>query len=301
MTRSPISPISPVRRTLLLTAASVPLAAACTSLAGGTSGHAAAQDRLAALESAAGGRLGVAALNTASGAQLSHRANERFALCSTFKVLAVSAILRRSATEGGMLQRRIAYTKAELVAYSPITEKHAGAGLTVAELCAAALQYSDNTAANLLMQLLGGPAAVTAFARAIGDDTFRLDRWETELNTAIPGDPRDTSTPAAMAASLQRLTLGDALGGAERERLVAWMRGNTTGATRIRAGVPADWLVADKTGSGDYGTANDIGVAWPPGKPPIVLAIYFTQPGKDAVYRNDVLASAARIAAEALS
>ncbi|MGO4156784.1 class A beta-lactamase [Cupriavidus sp. YAF13] len=291
----------PVRRTLLLAAATAPFAAACTPWAGRTEGRAAAQDRLAALESAAGGRLGIAALNTASGARLSHRANERFALCSTFKVIAASAVLQRSATQDGLLQRRIAYKKDELVAYSPITEKHVGDGMTVAELCAAALQYSDNTAANLLMKLLGGPAAVTAFARAIGDDQFRLDRWETELNTALPGDPRDTSTPAAMAASLQRLALGDALGVAEREQLVAWMRGNTTGATRIRAGVPADWQVADKTGSGDYGTANDIGVAWPPGKPPIVLAIYFMQPGKDAAYRNDVLASAARIAVEALS
>lgn len=291
----------PVRRTLLLAAATAPFTAACTPWAGRTEGIVAAQDRLAALESAAGGRLGIAALNTANGAWLNHRANERFALCSTFKVIAASAVLQRSATQAGLLQRRIAYKKDELVAYSPITEKHVGDGLTVAELCAAALQYSDNTAANLLMKLLGGPAAVTAFARAIGDDQFRLDRWETELNTALPGDPRDTSTPAAMAASLQRLTLGDALGGAEREQLVAWMRGNTTGATRIRAGMPADWQVADKTGSGDYGTANDIGVAWPPGKPPIVLAIYFTQPGKDAAYRNDVLASAARIAAEALS
>ncbi|MES2011418.1 MAG: class A beta-lactamase [Pseudomonadota bacterium] len=290
----------PARRTLLLAAATAPFAAACTSWAGRTEGSVAAQDRLAALESAAGGRLGIAALNTANGARLSHRANERFALCSTFKVIAASAVLQRSATQAGLLQRRIAYKKDELVAYSPITEKHVGDGLTVAELCAAALQYSDNTAANLLMKLLGGPAAVTAFARAIGDDQFRLDRWETELNTALPGDPRDTSTPAAMAASLQRLTLRDALGGAEREQLVAWMRGNTTGAMRIRAGVPADWQVADKTGSGDYGTANDIGVAWPPGKPPIVLAIYFTQPGKDAAYRNDVLASAARIAAQAL-
>lgn len=291
----------PVRRTLLLAAVTAPFAAACTPWAGRAEGSAAAQDRLAALESAAGGRLGIAALNTASGARLSHRADERFALCSTFKVIAASAVLQRSATQAGLLQRRIAYKKDELVAYSPITEKHVGDGLTVAELCAAALQYSDNTAANLLMKLLGGPAAVTAFARAIGDNQFRLDRWETELNTALPGDPRDTSTPAAMAASLQRLTLGDALGRAEREQLVAWMRGNTTGATRIRAGVPADWQVADKTGSGDYGTANDIGVAWPPGRPPIVLAIYFTQPGKDAAYRNDVLASAARIAAEALS
>jgi beta-lactamase class A len=147
-------------------------------------------------------------------------------------------------------------------------------------------------------------AAVTAFARSIGDAEFRLDRWETELNTAIPGDARDTSTPAAMAGSLQRLALGDGLGGAERDRLVQWMRGNTTGAARIRAGVPEDWQVADKTGSGDYGTANDVAVAWPPAKPPLVLAIYFTQRGKDAKdveYRNDVLATAARIVAEAVA
>lgn len=295
----------PVRRTLLLAAASVPFAgAACTSWAGKTGGSSAAQDRLAALESAAGGRLGVAALNSANGARISHRANERFPLCSTFKVLAASAILQRSAVQSGLLQRRIAYTKDELVAYSPITGEHAGEGMTVAELCAAALQYSDNTAANLLMKMLGGPSAVTAFARSIGDAEFRLDRWETELNTAIPGDARDTSTPAAMAGSLQRLALGDALGGAERDRLVHWMRGNTTGAARIRAGVPADWQVADKTGSGDYGTANDVAVAWPPGKPPLVLAIYFTQRGKDAkdaAYRNDVLATAARIVAEAVA
>lgn len=291
---------SPVRRTLLLAAASVPFTSACTSLAGRAGGSAAAQDRLAALESAAGGRLGVAALNTANGARISHRASERFPLCSTFKVLAASAILQRSAAESGLLQRRIAYTKDELVAYSPVTGKHAGEGMTVSELCAAALQYSDNTAANLLMKILGGPAAVTAFARSIGDDAFRLDRWETELNTAIPGDPRDTSTPAAMSRSLQRLALGDALGAAERGRLVAWMRGNTTGATRIRAGVPADWQVADKTGSGDYGAANDIAVAWPPGKSPVVMAIYFTQGDKDAAYRNDVLATAARIVADAI-
>ena len=291
---------SPVRRTLLLAAASVPFTSACTSWAGRAGGSAAAQDRLAALESAAGGRLGVAALDTANGARISHRASERFPLCSTFKVLAVSAILQRSAAESGLLQQRITYTKDELIAYSPVTGKHAGEGMTVSELCAAALQYSDNTAANLLMKRLGGPAAVTAFARSIGDDAFRLDRWETELNTAIPGDPRDTSTPAAMLRSLQRLALGDALGAAERGRLVAWMRGNTTGAARIRAGVPADWQVADKTGSGDYGAANDIAVAWPPGKPPVVMAIYFTQRDKDAAYRNDVLAAAARIVAEAM-
>jgi beta-lactamase class A len=242
----------------------------------------------------------VAALNTAGGAQLNYRASERFALCSTFKVLAASAILRRSATEPGLLQRRIFYTKDAVVAWSPITGRHIDRGMTIAEICAAALQYSDNTAANLMIRLLGGPAGVTAFARSIGDDTFRLDRWETSLNDAVPGDPRDTSTPGAMLRDLQLLAMGDVLGEAERARLVQWMRGNTTGAKRIRAGVPAGWSVADKTGSGDYGTSNDIGLAWPPGKPPIVLAIYFTQHAKAAALRDDVVAAATRIVVEAL-
>ncbi|APA89734.1 class A beta-lactamase (plasmid) [Paraburkholderia sprentiae WSM5005] len=291
---------SSVRRALLLAVASVPFTGACTLGSDSTRGFTEAQRRLGALESATGGRLGVAALNTADGTQVQHRADERFPFCSTFKVMAASAILKRSETENGLRRQHIAYTKDELVAYSPITAEHAGTGMTVSELCAAALQHSDNTAGNLLIKMLGGPAAVTAFARSIGDDPFRLDRWETELNTAIPGDPRDTTTPAAMAGSLQRLALGDALGAPERAMLIEWMRGNTTGAAKIRAGVPAAWSVADKTGGGDYGTTNDIAVMWPPGKPPIVLAVYFTQPDKDAPVRNDVVATAARIVAETL-
>lgn len=256
---------------------------------------------LAKLEAEAGGRLGVMAFDTASGRRIAHRADERFPACSTFKMLAAAAVLARSADDPGLLQRRMRYPASALVTYSPVTEKHVADGMTVAELCAAALQYSDNTAGNLLMKQIGGPAGVTAYARSIGDETFRLDRWETELNTAIPGDPRDTCTPAAMARNLQRLLLGDALPAAPRAQLEAWMRGNTTGATRIRAGVPPGWAVADKTGAGDYGVVNDIGIAWPPNRPPIVLAIYFTQERKDAPMRNDVVAAAARIAATALA
>lgn len=288
----------PLRRALLLAAVSMSLIGAGTSSSARARRPATARDRLSALEAASGGRLGVAALNTADGARLDHRAGERFAFCSTFKVLAASAILKRAAGDGSLLQQRVTYEKKDLVTYSPMTEKHVGQGMTVAELCAAALQYSDNTAANLLVKMLGGPGAVTAFARSIHDDTFRLDRWETELNTAIPGDPRDTSTPEAMMTSLQRLTLGDALGAPQRDQLVQWMLGNTTGATRIRAGVPAAWTVADKTGAGSYGTTNDIGVLWPPGGPPVVLAVYFTQTDKEAPARNDVVASAARVVAE---
>jgi beta-lactamase class A len=291
---------SPVRRALLLAAASLPLAGLGTSVPGSAYAET-PQDALAALEAGSGGRLGVAALNTADGAWIGHRADERFALCSTFKILAVAALLKRSAAESALLEQRVSYTGDQLVTYSPITEKHVDTGMTVAEICAAALQYSDNTAANLIIELVGGPAAVTAFARSIGDDAFRLDRIETALNSAIPGDPRDTSTPNAMAKTLHGMTLGDLLGKPQRDGLVGWMRGNTTGAKRIRAGVPADYGVADKTGTGSYGTANDVGLVWPPGKPPIVAAIYFTHDDKAAVARDDVLASATKIVIEAFA
>jgi len=255
----------------------------------------------AALEAAAGGgRIGVAGLNTANKKTVSHRADERFPFCSTFKLISVSAILKRSESDPTLLARRIEYGSQALVKYSPVTNLHVGTGMTTSAICAAALQYSDNTAANLIIRLLGGPAAVTSFARSIGDDSFRLDRWEIALNGAVPGDPRDTTTPAAMMADLRRATLGDLLDPSQRNQLVTWMRGCKTGLRRIRAAVPADWAVADKTGTGDYGTANDIAVIWPPGKQPIVLAIYVTLEKKNAPARDDLVAAAARIALAAL-
>lgn len=279
----------------MLATVSVPIAMVWTSWA--TKGNAAvsAQAQLVNLERALNGRLGVYVLNTANGTQLSYRANEHFPMCSTFKVLLVSAILKRSTQIDGLMQQRIKYQHSNLVTYSPITEQHVEEGMTVAALCAAAIQYSDNTASNLLIKILGGPGAVTTFARSIGDRQFRLDRWETALNSAIPGDRRDTSTPNAMGQSLQRLALGDALEPHLQMQLRAWLRGNTTGAARIRAGVPADWQVGDKTGTGDYGTANDIAVLWLSQRAPVVVAIYTTQGRKDAKARNDVVASAARI------
>ncbi|GAB3477723.1 class A beta-lactamase [Polaromonas eurypsychrophila] len=289
---------SPFRRHLLLVLATSPLLSACTATARRDSTT--AQARLAALETESGGRLGVFAINTADGSVISHRGDERFPLCSTFKVVASAAVLAQSAREPDLLSQRIKYTRAEMVTYSPITEKHLANGMTVAELCAAAIQYSDNTAGNMLIKILGGPPAVTAYARSIGDPSFRLDRWETELNTAIPGDARDTTTPAAMAATLQKLVLGNTLAPPQRDQLQAWLRGNTTGATRIRAGVPAGWIVGDKTGGGDYGTNNDVAVLWPPGKPPIVLALYMTQREKDAKPKNEVLAEATRVVVGAI-
>lgn len=284
------------RRTLLLGALAAPVLNACAPLPA----MQATRATLAELESDVGGRLGVMGIDTGTGRRIQHRADERFAFCSTFKVLAASAVLRQSVTEPGLLQRRVRYARQDLVTYSPITEKHVNDGMTLGELCAAALQYSDNTAGNLLARQAGGLEAVTAFARSLGDQTFRMDRWETALNTAVPGDPRDTCTPGDMARNLQRLALDDALPLAQRNQLQAWMRDNTTGGQRIRA-ASGNWMVADKTGSGDYGTTNDIGVVWPVARAPLVLAIYYTQDRKDATMRNEVVASAARIAIRMLT
>ena len=289
------------RRSLLLAAAAVPVSHTCSILPGVQSPQVAADTRFAELEASLDGRLGVSALDTGSGKRLAWRAAERFPMCSTFKAILAGAILERSVRDNGLLERRIRYTAADLVTYSPITEKHVGAGMPVGELCAAAVRYSDNTAANLLLTILGGPAGLNAYARQAGDDTFRLDRWETDLNSAIPDDPRDTTTPEAMTDHLFRLALGTLLPDAQRLKLQDWLRGNTTGNTRIRAGVPVDWVVGDKTGTGPYGTANDTAVLWPPQKKPIVLTIFTTRRDKDAEARSDILASASEIVADILT
>lgn len=292
------------RRALLLACASASLLGACTTVAKApapnTRKTSSAEDRLVQLEASSGGRLGVAAFDVGNNAQILHRADERFPLCSTFKVIAVSAILNLATKDAAVLKQRLSIGAQDLVANSPVTGQHVGAAMNVGDLCAAALQYSDNTAANLLVKLLGGPSAVTTFARLAGDETFRLDRLETELNSAIPGDPRDTSTPGNMARSLQGLALDNVLADPQRDQLQAWLKGNTTGAARIRAGVPSDWVVGDKTGAGAHGTTNDIAVLWPPKGSPIVLAVYFTQPDKNAPLRNDVIAEASRIVVDGI-
>ena len=285
------------RRRLLLAAASAPLFSSCAIL---PAAQAAGSDRFRELEASLDGRLGVFALATGSGKRLAWREAERFPMCSTFKAVLAGAILERSTRDDGLLAKRIRYAASDLVTYSPITGKNVGTGMLVAELCAAAVRYSDNTAANLLLTLLGGPAGLTAYARHAGDDTFRLDRWETDLNSALPGDPRDTTTPEAMSNHLFRLALGTLLPEAQRQKLQDWLRGNTTGDTRIRAGVPVDWVVGDKTGTGAYGTANDTAVLWPPQQKPIVLTIFTTRREKDAEARSEILASATRIVVEAL-
>ncbi|HEJ9485956.1 TPA: class A beta-lactamase [Proteus mirabilis] len=259
------------------------------------------EEQLNTLEKYSQSRLGVALINTKDNSQITYRGEERFAMASTSKVMAVAAVLKASEKQAGLLDKNITIKKSDLVAYSPITEKHLTTGMTLAELSAATLQYSDNTAMNKILDYLGGPAKVTQFARSINDVTYRLDRKEPELNTAIHGDPRDTTSPIAMAKSLQALTLGDALGQSQRQQLITWLKGNTTGDNSIKAGLPKHWVVGDKTGSGDYGTTNDIAVIWPENHAPLILVVYFTQQEQDAKYRKDIIAKAAEIVTKEIS
>ncbi|MFJ9536691.1 class A beta-lactamase [Streptomyces sp. NPDC101225] len=286
----------PGRRTLL-TAGTATAAALLTS----APAHA-ATDRLRALERRHGARLGVFAYNVRTGRSVTHRADERFPMCSPFKTLAVGAVLRDLDRHGEVLSRRIHYTRADLVDGAPVTgtEEHLAHGMTVAELCDAAIRYSDNSAANLLLRLLGGPTAITRFARSLGDRVTRLDRWEPDLNSAEPGRRTDTTSPRAIGGSYARLVLGHALNGPDRARLTRWLLTNTTGDHRIRAGLPATWTVGDKTGSGSYGTTNDVAVTWTPDGAPVVLAALSTKPRQDAAWDDSLLAGAAAVVAAAL-
>lgn len=247
-----------------------------------------------AIERSVGGRLGVAVLDTTTGALSGHRLDERFAMCSTFKALAAALVLARVDAGQERLDRRVPIAQADLLEWAPEARRHAGASMSVAELCEAAVTVSDNTAANLLLASLGGPAGLTAFLRRIGDATTRLDRDEPTLNEARPGDPRDTSTPRAMARTLRTLALGPALSEAGRAQWLRWMAANTTGARRLRAGVPPDWRVADKTGTGRLGTTNDVGLLWPPGRAPLVVVAYLTECSAPADAREAALAQVAR-------
>ncbi|AEY93532.1 MULTISPECIES: class A beta-lactamase [Streptomyces] len=277
------------------TALSAPAASASPDAAS-RAGHA----ELAELERRYGARLGVYARNVRTGRTVSHRAGERFAMCSTFKAFAAAAVLRDRAG-CAPLDRVVHYPPHDLLPNSPRTEENLATGMTVADLCAAAIQYSDNAAGNLLLRELGGPAGLTRFYRSLGDEVSRLDRWEPELNTAVPGDPRDTTTPEAIAASLERVTLGRALARADRERFVGWLKGNTTSSARFRKGLPKEWVVADKTGTGDYATANDIGVAWTTRRTPVVLAVLSGKSTPDAPVDEALIADAAAVVARTLA
>ncbi|WP_067562878.1 class A beta-lactamase [Nocardia acidivorans] len=265
-----------------------------------TPANAADTGAFADLEAKSGGRLGVYAIDTGSGKTVAYRDGERFPIASTFKGVACGTLLRAHPLSSGFFDQVIHYPASDLVNYSPETEKHVDSGMTVAELCKAAITLSDNTAGNQILQLLGGPEGLTAAIRALGDPTTRLDRWETELNTAIPGDERDTTTPAALAADYRALVLGDALAEPERAQLKSWLLANTTGGKRVRAGVPADWTVADKTGTGDYGAALDAAIVWPPNHAPVVIVVQTAKPDQHAEGDNAMIAEATKLAVQGL-
>jgi beta-lactamase class A len=255
--------------------------------------------RLSALERKYDARLGVYALATGTGATLAYHADDRFAFCSTFKTLAAAAVLYRNPLSH--LDKVVTFTKADVNSISPITKNHVATGMTIRQLCDAAVRYSDGTAGNLLMRDIGGPAQLTAYLRGIGDAVSRMEQFEPELNRDRPGDPRDTTTPRAIAGAYQKLVLGNALPAEKRALLKDWLERSTTGAKRIRAGLPKGWTVAHKTGTGDYGRANDIAVVWPPKTAPLVLAIMSDRSGHDAQPKEELISEAAAYVASTLT
>ncbi|MGY1982040.1 class A beta-lactamase [Nocardia gipuzkoensis] len=261
----------------------------------------AANASLDEVEARYGAQVGLFAVDTGTGETVTHRADERFPFLSTFKTLAAAALLHAHPLGTGYFDRVIRFHEADLVEHSPVTSAAVADGMTLAQVAEAAITRSDNTAGNLLLRELGGPEALTAFLRTLGDPTSRLDRWETELNTAIPGDERDTTTPAALAAAYRAVVLGDALGARERDQLITWLKANTTGAERIRAGLPAGWVTGDKTGTGSYGCANDVAVVWPEGgRAPIVIAIQSRKADVDAEVNNALLAEVTKAVVDRL-
>ncbi len=281
------------RRTLITALAAAPFAV--PALAHAAPAPTALTSRINELETRSGGRLGVAVLDTETGQRFAHRGDERFLMCSTFKMLLTGLVLRRVDQKRERLDRRIPYGPEVLVDYSPETKKHIGPGMTIEALCQAVITLSDNTAANLLLDAVDGPVTVTRFARALGDTVTRLDRIEPALNFATrPGDLRDTTSPKAMLETLRTLAVGDALTAASRARLVGWLVGNQTGDARLRAGLPAGWRVGDKTGSDGQHTTNDIAVIWPPGRGPLLVTAYLTGAKIDNDGRNAVIADVAR-------
>ncbi|KOT64576.1 MULTISPECIES: class A beta-lactamase [Streptomyces] len=245
------------------------------------SGNPAAVRRLRALEREHQARIGVFALNLATGASLLHRAHERFPMCSVFKTLAAAAVLRDLDHDGSQLSRVIRYTEADVTksGHAPVTKDHIGTGMTIRDLCDATIRYSDNCAANLLLRELGGPTAVTRFCRSLGDPVTRLDRWEPELNSGEPDRRTDTTSPYAIARTYQRLVLGNALNRPDRALLTDWLLRNTTTLTTFRTGLPKGWTVADKSGGGDtYGTRNEAAIAWTPDGAPVLLTALTHKP-----------------------
>jgi beta-lactamase class A len=268
------------------------------ALPGHERGAAVAKARLRELEAAAQGRLGTHIIDTATGQEYGYRADERFMMLSTFKLLACAVVLSRVDAGNELLERRIRYSKQDLVTYSPVTEKYAdGEGMTLAQLCEATLTTSDNTAANLILASYGGPAAVTAMARKVGDRVTRLDRMETALNVKHQDGVLDTTSPRAMALTMQQVVLGDALSAPSRQLLQQWLLANTTGGKRLKAGLPPDWRIGDKTGTNNTDT-NDIGVVWPPNRKPWLVTAYLADSQASTGVREATLAGVGRLVQE---
>ena len=295
-----------LRRTLL--ASGLVFGTAGMTLAGCTStrsrhatDHVLNTRELAALEARTGGRLGLHMLDTGTGFEAGWRSQERFAMCSTFKTLLVAHVLHEAQNGRLDLGRKYVYQQSEVVSWSPVSEKYAGAdaGMTLQQLCEAAVVVSDNTAANLLLNASGGPAGLTSWMRELGDSLTRLDRNEPDLNTAIAGDERDTTTPAAMSRTMQKLLLGNVLSDAGRAVLQQWLLASRTGDKRLRAGMPKDWKIGGKTGSGDNGTANDTLLIWPkPDAAPLLVTAFFTRNTLEPAQRDEVLAKAGQIVSD---
>jgi beta-lactamase class A len=243
-------------------------------------------ERIDALQRRNNTKFGVYAVNLDTGSTVAHLDGESFAMCSTFKGYAAARVLQM-VQQGELTLDRQIYVDPKQTALpnSPRTAPNSGGQMTLAELCAAAVQVSDNAAANLVLQTIGGPSAITDFARSIGDPRTRLDRWEIDLNSAIPGDPRDTSTPNALGNGYRTLLTGDVLAPPQRQQLEDWLRGNETSS--IRAGLPEGWSTADKTGNGDYGSTNDIGIAYGPQGQRLLLAIMTRSEANDPKAPNN--------------
>jgi beta-lactamase class A len=248
------------------------------------------------LEHRYGARLGVYVLDTGTGRTVTYRADERFAHASTFKALAAGVVLR----SGADLDHVIKYRAKDLQEYAPITSKHVTTGMRLRDVIAAALEYSDNTAANLLLDRIGGPPGLQKALRALGDRTTHADRPEPAVNETRPGDIRDTSTPRALGTDLRNFVLGDLLPAERRDLMRTWLLANTTGAHFIRAGVPSGWKIGDKTGNGAYGTRNDIAIAWPPSGNPLVIAVQSDRGRANAPSDDALIADATRMALAAL-
>ena len=270
-----------------------------TSVPSTTPADISADQEFEELEDTYDARLGVYAVDTGTEAEIEYRSDERFGHASTFKALLCGVVLQQHSLDD--LDQVITYTSDDLVFWSPITETNVATGMSIGELCGAAVSHSDNTATNLLLDEIGGPSGLQEALRENGDAVISTDRYETEMSESVPGNTRDTSTPRSIGTSLRTFVLDDALPEDERTLLTKWLVENTTGAALIRAGVPDDWVVGDKTGNGGYGTRNDIAVAWPPDGDPVIIAVLSSRDQEGADHDDQLIADAAQVVVDALA